>query len=67
MVDEAPRAADLDDGNPLAVRGLELGDAVDRHLAQLEAELVPRLGHNAAGCLAEMTARRGVERDLGYG
>ena len=42
VVREAPRAVDLDDGNPLAVLRLELGIAVDRHLAQLEAELVAR-------------------------
>ena len=67
VVDEAPPSADLDDGNPLAVLDLELGDAVDRHLAQLEAELVARGGHDAAGRLTEMATRRGVENDVGYG
>ena len=68
VVDEPALSVDLDDGNPLAVLRLELGHAVDRHLAQLEAELVARGRHDAAGCLAEMAARRGVERDLGvYG
>ena len=68
VVDEAPLAADLDDGDPLAVLRLELRDAVDRDLAQLEAELVARGVDNAAGRLTEMAARRGVERDFGvYG
>ena len=67
MVREAPPPADLDDGNPLAILGLELGHAVDRHLAQLETELIPRGEHDAAGCLTEMAARRGVENDFGYG
>ena len=67
VVDEPPRAIDLDDGNPLAVRGLELGDAVDRHLAQLEAELVARGGDDALGRLAEVAAISGEEDDLGYG
>jgi len=67
VVDEAPLAIDLDDRDPLAVLRLELRVAVDRDLAQLEAELVARRGHDAAGCLAEMAARRGVERDRCYG
>ena len=67
VVHEAPRACDLDDGNPLAVLRLELGVAVDRDFAQLEAELVPCREHDAAGCDAEMAARRGVENDVGYG
>ena len=40
MVGEAAPPVDLDDGDPLAVLRLELGDAVDLDLAQLEAELV---------------------------
>ena len=66
VVDEAPPTVDLDDRDPLAVLRLELGYAVDRDLAQREAELVARGGHDAAGCLAKMAARRGVERDLGW-
>ena len=65
VVDEAPLTADLDDGDPLAVLRLELGNAVDLHLAHLEAELVAHGRHDAAGCLTQMAARRGVERDLG--
>ena len=67
MVDEAPVALDLDDRDPLAVRGLELGVAVDLDLAQLEAELVACSRHDTPGCRAEVAARRGEEGDFGYG
>jgi hypothetical protein len=67
VMDEAPPAVDLHDRDPLPVRRLELGVAVDRHLAQLEAELVARRGDDAAGRLAEMAARRGEEDDVAYG
>jgi len=67
VVDETPPAVDLDDRDPLPVLGLQLGVAVDRDLAQLEAELVPRRADDAAGGLAEMAARRGVEDDASYG
>jgi hypothetical protein len=67
VVDEAPLPVDLDDRDPFAVRGLELGVAVDCHLPQLEAELVVRSGDDAPGSRAEVAARRGVEDDLGYG
>ncbi len=67
VIDEASLPVDLDDRDPLAVLRLERGVAVDRNLAQLEAELVARRGDDAAGCLAKVAARRGVERDLGYG
>jgi hypothetical protein len=67
VVREALLPADLDDGDPLAVLRLQRRIAVDRDLAQLEAELVPRRVDDAAGCLTEMAARRGVENDFGYG
>jgi hypothetical protein len=67
VVDEAPPAVDLDDRDPLAVRGLELGVAVDRDLPQLEAELVPCRGDDTPRRRAEVAARRGEEDDLGYG
>jgi len=67
VIDEAPPAVDLHDGDPFAVRGLELGIAVDRDLAQLEAELVLRLRDDPPGSLAEVAARRGEEDDLRYG
>jgi hypothetical protein len=66
-VDEAPPAVDLDHRDPLPVLGLEGRVAVDPDLTQIEAELVPRCADDAAGGLAEMTARRGVEDDFGYG
>jgi hypothetical protein len=66
-VDEAPPAVDLDHRDPLPVLGLERGVAVDPDFAQLEAELVPCCADDAAGGLAEVTARRGVEDNFGYG
>jgi hypothetical protein len=67
VVDETALAVDLHHRDPLPVRRLELGVAVDRDLPQLEAELLPRRADDAAGGLAEMAARRGVEDDVGYG
>jgi len=67
VVDEAPPAVDLDNGDPLPVRRLELGLAVDRDLPQLEAELVARCGDDAPRRRAKVAARRGEEDDLGYG
>jgi hypothetical protein len=66
-VDETPPAVDLDHRDPLAVLGLERGVAVDPHLAQLEAELVPRCADDAPRGLTQVAARRGVEDDFGYG
>jgi hypothetical protein len=67
VIDETAPAVDLDDRDPLAVPGLELGIAVDRHLPQLEAELVARSRDDAPRRLAEVAARRGEEDDLSYG
>jgi hypothetical protein len=67
VVDEAPPPVDLHDRDPLAVRGLQLGVAVDRDLAQLEAELLARSRDDAVGRSAEVAARRSEEDDLGYG
>ena len=67
VVHEPPPSVDLDDGDPLAVRRLELLVAVDRHLPQLEAELVPRRADDTTRRLAEMAAGGRVENDLGYG
>jgi hypothetical protein len=67
VVDETPPAVDLDDRDPLAILGLQLRIAVDRNLAQLEAELVVRGRDDAPGGLAEVAARGGVEDDLDYG
>jgi hypothetical protein len=67
VVDEAPPAVDLDDRDPFAVRGLELGVPVDRDLTELEAEVVVRRDDDAAGSRTEVAARCGEEDDLGYG
>ena len=60
-VDERPLSVDLDDGNQLAKARLELGVPVDRHLLELEPELVAGGQDGLASALAEMTARRPVE------
>jgi hypothetical protein len=60
-VDERPRSVDLDDGNQLAIARLELGIPVDRHLLELEPELVAGSQDGLASALAEMAARRPVE------
>jgi hypothetical protein len=67
VVDEPAPAVDLHYRDPLAVRGLELGVAVDRDFAQLEAELVARSGDDTPGGGTEVAARRREENDLGYG
>jgi len=67
VVDETPPAVDLHHGDPLAVRSLELGIAVDRHLAQFEAELLVCRGDDAPSRCAEVAARGAEEDDFGYG
>jgi hypothetical protein len=67
VVHEAPPAVDLHDRDPLAIRSLELGIAVDRDLSQVESDLVARRAHHAPRRLAEVAAGRGVEDDFGYG
>jgi hypothetical protein len=67
VVDETPPAVDLHHRDPLAIRGLELGIAVDRDLAQLEAELVVCRGDDTSSRCAEVAARRGEENDVAYG
>jgi len=66
VVDEAPPSVDLDDRDPLPVRGLELGVAVDRDLLELEAELLARSRDDPARRRAEVAAGRGVEDDFGF-
>jgi len=67
VVDEAPPSVDLDNRDPLPVRGLELGVAVDRDLLELEAELLARGSDDAARRRAEVAAGRGIEDDSAYG
>ena len=67
VVDETPAAVDLDDRDPLPVRRLELGIAVDRDLPQREPDVVPSRGDHPPSGRAEVAACRGEEDDLGYG
>jgi hypothetical protein len=67
VVDETAPPVDLDDRDPLAVLRLELRIAVDRDLAQLEAELVACGRDDAVSRRAEVAARRRVQDDVGYG
>src|SRR3954447_5088510 len=55
VVDEGPRAVDLDHRQPLTVLLLELGHAADVHLLELELVLPPRLRERLPCALAEMT------------
>ena len=61
MVDERPLPVDLDDRQPLAVGGLELGHAGDVDLAKRKAELLARGLDDRARTVAEMAALRRVE------
>jgi hypothetical protein len=68
VVGEAAASVDLDDGEPLAVCGLERLVARDVHLAQRKAELRLELAHLRECPLAEMAALRVVDDDVGgYG
>ena len=60
-VDERPLAVDLDDRNQLSIARLQLGIPVDRHLLELELELVAGSQDGLASALAEMTPSRPVE------
>jgi hypothetical protein len=63
VVGEDALAVDLDDGDQLAIAGLERRVAVDRHLFELEPELVPQGTHLAERPLAEVAALRRVDGD----
>jgi len=65
VVCEDALAVDLDDGNQLAVAGLELRVAVDRYLDQLEPQLLSKPGQLCRGPLAEMAVLCPVKNDLG--
>jgi hypothetical protein len=67
VIDETPPAVDLHNRDPFAVRGLELGIAVDRDLSELEAELVVCRADDAPGRRAEVAAGCGEDDDLSYG
>jgi hypothetical protein len=63
VVGEDALAVELDDGEPLAVFGLEGGIAGDFDLDELEGNFGPRLLEDGAGPFAEVATRRGVEDD----
>ena len=60
-VDECPLSVDLEDGNQFPVTGLELGVPVDRHLLELESELVTGSQDGLSSALAEVAPSRAVE------
>jgi hypothetical protein len=62
VVDEGALVADLDDGQPLAVTGLELVVPVDLDL--LEAVLAELRDERRASALAEMTTATAIEDDV---
>jgi hypothetical protein len=65
VVGEDPLAVELDHGKPLPVPRLELGVAADVDLLVREPELVAQRLELFARPVAEMAARRVVERDYG--
>jgi hypothetical protein len=65
VVDEGPLAVDLHHGKPLAITGLQLWNAVDLHLLQVEPDLPSGLCHDSARALAEMTTLSVVDDDPG--
>ena len=64
VVREAAPAVDLDDRQPLAIRGLELGLAGDVDLVQVEAELGSERTHLGERTLAEVAPLRVIDDDL---
>jgi hypothetical protein len=64
VVGEPSPAVDLDDGEPLAIAGLELRIAGDVDLTELEVELVAEAPQLLERALAEMASRRVVDGDL---
>jgi hypothetical protein len=63
VVREQALAVELDDGQPLAVLGLERRIAGDVDLDELERIHRPHVLEHLASALAEVTARRDEERD----
>jgi hypothetical protein len=63
-VGKASPAVDLDDGQPLAVRGLESVVAGDVDELELEVELLLKRLHLLECAFAQMAARRVVEDDV---
>jgi hypothetical protein len=67
VVREQPLAVELDDGQELAVAGLEVGVAGDVDLDELELQLAPERDELLARPLAEVAALGAVETNAGYG
>jgi hypothetical protein len=67
VVRERTLAVDLDDREPLAVALLELGDARDLDLLQIELVLRAELLKLSASAVAEVAIRGVEEGDLDYG
>lgn len=67
VVDERALAADLDDGDPLAIALLERGIAGDVHLGELEAQLCLETGERLPRPLAKVAILSRVEEDGRYG
>jgi hypothetical protein len=65
VVGEDPLAVHLDDRQPLAVAGLELGVARDVDRLEREAELGAQLLELLTGAVAEVAPCCVVERDYG--
>ena len=63
VVDEGAPPVDLDHGQQLAVARLQVRDAADVHLLELERELRAQPLQNRPRALAQAAARRAVERD----
>jgi hypothetical protein len=66
VVHRHPGAVDLDHRQPFAVDDLERRIAGDVDLAKRKPELVAESQNRRAGALAQVTARRVIERDF-YG
>jgi len=67
VVGETAPAVDLDDREPLPIRGLERRIAADVHLQQIEAELVAERAHLFERALAQMAALGVKDADVDYG
>ena len=67
VIGETPPSVDLDDGQPLAIRGLQSVVAADVDLAQRVAELGLQVPQPSDRDLAEVAPLRVVDDDLGYG
>src|SRR5581483_11481717 len=63
VVDERALAVDLHHRQPLAVARLEVGDAADVHLLELELVRLPHLGERCPRPLAEVAVVRVVDDD----